>query len=96
MSVKDDLTATASHVVGLRHSVASLRAHLGDTIDVQRLRDDVARLAADLDLVARGAGSACGDGPASPARSSTSRTRTTTRPSGRTPTTRASATGRAG
>ena len=57
MSVKDDLTAAASHVVGLRHSVSALREHLGTTIDVQRLRDDVARLADDLDLLARGAGS---------------------------------------
>ena len=56
MGVKDDLTAAAGHVAGLRRAVTALRADLGNTIDVQRLRDDVVRLADDVDLVARAAG----------------------------------------
>jgi hypothetical protein len=56
MSVRDDLTAAAGHVAGLRRSVTALTKELGNTIDLQRLRDDVVRLADDVDLVARGAG----------------------------------------
>lgn len=56
MSVNDDLHEAASHVAGLRRAVTSLRRDLGNTIDVQRLRDDVVRLANDVDLVARSAG----------------------------------------
>jgi hypothetical protein len=56
MSVRDDLTAAAGHVAGLRRAVTGLYKALGNTIDVQRLRDDVVRLADDVDLVARAAG----------------------------------------
>ena len=49
MGVSDDLTAAAGHVAGLRRAVTALSKELGNTIDIQRLRDDV-------DLVARGAG----------------------------------------
>ena len=56
MGVSDDLTSAASHVAGLRRAVTALSKELGNTIDVQRLRDDVVRLADDVDLVARGAG----------------------------------------
>jgi hypothetical protein len=56
MSVRDDLTAAAGHVAGLRRAVTGLSRELGNTIDVQRLRDDVVRLADDVDLVARAAG----------------------------------------
>lgn len=56
MSVRDDLTAAAGHVAGLRRSVTALTKELGNTIDLQRLRDDVVRLADDVDLVARAAG----------------------------------------
>jgi hypothetical protein len=56
MSVRDDLTAAAGHVAGLRRAVTGLSKELGNTIDVQRLRDDVVRLADDVDLVARAAG----------------------------------------
>ena len=54
MGVSDDLTAAAGHVAGLRRAVTALSKELGNTIDVQRLRDDVVRLADDVDLVARG------------------------------------------
>ena len=53
MGVSDDLTAAAGHVAGLRRAVTALAKDLGNTIDVQRLRDDVVRLADDVDLVAR-------------------------------------------
>lgn len=56
MSVTDDLTGAAGHLAGLRRSVTSLSHELGNTIDIQRLRDDVVRLADDIDLVARAAG----------------------------------------
>ena len=56
MGVSDDLTAAAGHVAGLRRAVTALSKELGNTIDIQRLRDDVVRLADDVDLVARGAG----------------------------------------
>src|SRR4051812_26168530 len=53
MTAHDDLASAAGQLAALRDSVASLQAHLGETVDVQRLKDDVARLAADLNLVAR-------------------------------------------
>lgn len=56
MTAHDDLDTAARHVAELRNSVASLQAHVGDTVDVQRLKDDVTRLAADLNLVARAVG----------------------------------------
>jgi hypothetical protein len=56
MGVSDDLTTAAGHVAGLRRAVTALSKELGNTIDIQRLRDDVVRLADDVDLVARGAG----------------------------------------
>jgi NAD(P)-dependent dehydrogenase (short-subunit alcohol dehydrogenase family) len=56
MGVREDLTAAAGHVAGLRNAVTALSRDLGNTIDVQRLRDDVVRLADDIDLVARAAG----------------------------------------
>jgi hypothetical protein len=64
MTAHDDLETAAKQLADLRASVASLQAHLGDTVDVQRLRDDVARLAADLNLVARVEGMR--HGPAQP------------------------------
>jgi NAD(P)-dependent dehydrogenase (short-subunit alcohol dehydrogenase family) len=56
MGVREDLTAAAGHVAGLRNAVTALSKDLGNTIDVQRLRDDVVRLADDIDLLARAAG----------------------------------------
>lgn len=56
MTVNDDLAGAAGALATLRRSAASLQAHLGDTVDVQRLKDDVTRVAADLNLLARGAG----------------------------------------
>jgi hypothetical protein len=56
MGARDDLTAAAGHVAGLRRAVTALSKELGNTIDIQRLRDDVVRLADDVDLLARAAG----------------------------------------
>lgn len=56
MTVQNDLETAAGAVSTLRRSVASMQAHLGDIVDLARLRDDVARVAADLNLVARAAG----------------------------------------
>ena len=64
MTAQNDLETAARELADLRACVASLQAHLGDTVDVQRLRDDVARLAADLNLVARSEGMR--HGPAQP------------------------------
>jgi hypothetical protein len=64
MTASEDLAAAAVHVSALRDAVASLQAHVGETVDVGRLKDDVARLRADLTLVARASGLT--DAPALP------------------------------
>ena len=48
MTASEDLAAAALHVSALRDAVASLQAHVGETVDIGRLKDDVARLRADL------------------------------------------------
>jgi hypothetical protein len=64
MTASEDLAAAAGHVSALRDAVASLQAHVGETVDVARLKDDVARLRADLTLVARASGLDDAPGPA--------------------------------
>lgn len=68
MTASEDLAAAAGHVSALRDTVAALQAHVGETVDVSRLKDDLTRLAADLNLVARaaGLGAAAGRAPAQP------------------------------
>jgi hypothetical protein len=56
MTASEDLAAAAEHVSALRDTVASLQAHVGETVDVVRLKDDLARLVTDLHLVARASG----------------------------------------
>lgn len=56
MTVSDDLAGAARDVTSLRTHVQALQERFGETLDVQRLRDDVARVAADLNLLARAAG----------------------------------------
>ncbi len=56
MTASDDLATAAGHLAQLRDCVASLQAHTGETVDVQRLKDDVTRIAADLNLIARAEG----------------------------------------
>ncbi|HKG50080.1 MAG TPA: hypothetical protein VKB14_06550 [Actinomycetales bacterium] len=53
MTVTDDLAACSRDLAALRSSVLCLQTHLGETVDVQRLKDDVARVASDLGLLAR-------------------------------------------
>jgi hypothetical protein len=56
MTVQDDLALAGSQAAALRQSVSALSGRLGDTIDVRRLKDDVARVVADLNLIAQGSG----------------------------------------
>lgn len=60
MTPTDDLAAAESALVDLRRAVIRVQAHYGDTVDVHRLRDDVARVAADLTLLQRSTPSAGG------------------------------------
>jgi hypothetical protein len=53
MTVTDDLAACSRDLTALRSSVLGLQTHLGETVDVLRLKDDVARVASDLALLAR-------------------------------------------
>jgi hypothetical protein len=53
MTVTDDLAACTRALSALRSSVLALQTHLGETVDVLRLKDDVARVASDLSLLAR-------------------------------------------
>lgn len=64
MTTNDDLARAAQQLGDLRDSAASLQGRLGETVDVQRLKDDVTRIAADLNLIARGEG--LRHGPAQP------------------------------
>ena len=58
MTVTDDLAACSRDVANLRTSVLALQTHLGETVDVLRLKDDVARVASDLALLAHQVGAA--------------------------------------
>lgn len=57
MSASDDLEAAGRNVAQLRESVELMQANLGDTVGVQRFKDGVTRLAADLNLLDEGLGS---------------------------------------
>ncbi|HET7477452.1 MAG TPA: hypothetical protein VFJ97_15700 [Dermatophilaceae bacterium] len=61
MTVREHLVEAAGHASALRATVGRLKDELGLTVDVQRLRDDVARLVDDLDLIARMTGHAGDD-----------------------------------
>ena len=47
----DDVAAARRAVLHLEQLTASLVQRTGDTVDARRLRDDVGRLGADLDLL---------------------------------------------
>lgn len=64
MLASDDLEAAGRHMGQLRRCVESMQANLDDTIEVQRLKDYVTRLGADLNLLAPAAG--IGHAPAQP------------------------------
>jgi hypothetical protein len=51
MTVEEDLGRAAAAVAAVRRSVGALQSRLGDTLDVRRLTEDVARLEADLDIL---------------------------------------------
>lgn len=51
--MRDDIASAESALADLRRAVIRLQAHYGDTVDLHRLRDDVARAAADLTLLQR-------------------------------------------
>ena len=49
--VDDDVTAARRAVQQMERSAEALARHYGDTLDVRRLKADVGRLAADLELL---------------------------------------------
>lgn len=51
MPVQDDAAAARRAVRDLRSAIDSLTRHYPDTVDVRRLRADVARLDEDVDLL---------------------------------------------
>lgn len=55
MGSAEAVTHARSVVAELRRSVQALAAQYGETVDVHRLKDDVARVAADLNLLAAAA-----------------------------------------
>jgi hypothetical protein len=65
MTVTDDLATCSRDLTALRSSVLALQTHLGETVDVLRLKDDVARVASDLALLARQLGTS-GPTPTTP------------------------------
>ncbi len=54
MSSQETIAHARSLVADMRRTVQGLAAQYGETVDVHRLKDDVARLAADLNLLASG------------------------------------------
>lgn len=61
MPGSDDLMAAREVLADLRRVVLRLQARYGDTVEIHRLRDDVARADADLNLLARSAPRPAGD-----------------------------------
>jgi hypothetical protein len=57
VSLQDDVAAARRAVVDLEQATAAVSRHYQDTVDVRRLKADVERLSADLDLL-------CGAPPA--------------------------------
>jgi hypothetical protein len=51
VSLQDDVAAARRALVGLEEATASVSRHYNDTVDVRRLKADVARLSEDLDLL---------------------------------------------
>ena len=51
MPVKDDAAAARRAVQTLKQAVDALSRHYSDTVDVRRLKADVARLDEDVDLL---------------------------------------------
>jgi hypothetical protein len=51
MSVHDDLAAAGHALDALQAAVSGLGTHFADSLDLRRLREDVARVGVDLDLL---------------------------------------------
>jgi hypothetical protein len=51
MSVHDDLAAAGHALDALQATVTALGVHCHECLDLRRLREDVARVAVDLDLL---------------------------------------------
>ena len=51
VSLQEDVAAARRAVVALEEATAALSRHYNDTVDVRRLKADVARLSGDLDLL---------------------------------------------
>ena len=51
VSLQEDIAAARRAVVALEEATAALSRHYNDTVDVRRLKADVARLSGDLDLL---------------------------------------------
>jgi hypothetical protein len=64
MSVHDDLAAAGHALDALQAAVTALGVHFHESLDLRRLREDVARVAVDLDLL-RAAPVAAAEVPAS-------------------------------
>ena len=58
MALQEDAAAARRAVLALEEATAALGRHYDDTVDVRRLKADVARLSSDLDLL-------CGAAPSS-------------------------------
>jgi hypothetical protein len=59
LSLQEDVAAARRAVLALEEATGALSRHYDDTVDVRRLKADVARLSGDLDLL-------CGAAPAGP------------------------------
>jgi hypothetical protein len=60
VSLHEDVAAARRAVLALEEATAAVSRHYDDTVDVRRLKADVARLSGDLDLL-------CGAAPTAPA-----------------------------
>jgi hypothetical protein len=63
MSVHDDLAAAGHALDALQAAATALGGHYHESLDLRRLREDVARVAVDLDLLR----AALAEEPAAPA-----------------------------
>jgi hypothetical protein len=66
--LNSDLAAARRSLQDLQRHVHALRGHLGDTLDVRRLAQDVQRLAESLAAVTEIAAAGAAPGPGAPSR----------------------------